>query len=95
VIVTQASESTLFRAPFNISPHSRKFQVGLSKKNDLAENSNDEKQIFSAERRARSTLSIPKNKSSTSFAASKGPSLIPGSVPSTSMASTQQQPPAV
>ena len=38
---------------------------------DLAENSDDERRIFSAERRARSTLSTLKKKRSTSFAADK------------------------
>ena len=45
------------------------FTVEEYKKHDLAENSDDEKRIFSAERRARATLSTLKKKRSSSFAA--------------------------
>ena len=41
------------------------------KKHDLAENSDDEKRIFSAERRARSTLSSLKKKRTSSFTANR------------------------
>jgi hypothetical protein len=62
------------------------------KKHDLADNSDDEKRIFSAERRARSTLSSLRKKKSTSFATSKRPPLARASVPSSS--STAQPQPA-
>ena len=65
------------------------------KKHDLAENSNDEKRIFSAERRARATLSTLKKKRSSSFAASRRSALVPPSAPVTSAASSQQQPQAI
>ena len=71
------------------------FTVEEYKKHDLAENSDDEKHIFSAERRARSTLSTLKKKRNTSFSADKRPSLARTSVPYTSTVSTQQHPPAV
>ena len=61
---------------------------------DLAEDSDDEKRIFSAERRARATLSTLKKKSS-SFAAGRRSSLVRLSAPFTSSASSQQQPQAV
>ena len=62
---------------------SQVFTVEEYKKHDLAENSDDEKRIFSAERRARSTLSTLKKKRSASFAADKRPSFVRTSVPST------------
>ena len=65
------------------------------KKHDLAENSDDEKWIFSAERRARATLSTLKKKRSSSFAASRRSALVCPSAPVTSSASSQQQPQAI
>ena len=60
------------------------------KKHDLADNSDDEKRIFSAERRARSTLSSLRKKKIASFATSKRPQLARTSVPSSS-SNTQPQ----
>ena len=71
------------------------FTVEEYKKHDLGENSDDEKQIFSAERRARLALSTLKKKRSSSFAANRRSSFVLPSAPSTPMASTQQQPQAV
>ena len=71
------------------------FTVEEYKKHDLAENSDDEKWIFSAERRARANLSTLKKKRNTSFAASRRSSLVRPSAPSTSSASFQQQPQAI
>ena len=68
------------------------------KKHDLADNSDDEKRIFSAERRARSALSSLRKKKSASFATSKRPQLARASVPSSSspprltMSSSNAQP---
>ena len=70
------------------------FTVDEYKKHDLAENSDDEKRIFSAERRARATLSSLKKKRSSLYAASRRSSLVRLSAPSTSLGSTQQQPQA-
>ena len=71
------------------------FTVEEYKKHDLAEDSDDEKRIFSAERRARATLSTLKKKRSSSFAAGRRSSLVRLSAPFTSSASSQQQPQAV
>ena len=71
------------------------FTVEEYKKHDLAQNSDDEKRIFSAERRARSTLSTLKKKRSSSFAASRRSSLVRQSAPVTSLASSQLQPQAI
>ena len=68
------------------------FTVEEYKKHDLAENSDDEKRIFSAERRARATLSTLKKKRSSSFAASRRSSIVRPSASVTSSASSQQQP---
>ena len=57
------------------------------KKHDLAEDFDDEKRIFSAERRARATLSTLKKKRSSSFAAGRRSSLVRLSAPFTSSAS--------
>ena len=65
------------------------------KKHDLAENSDDEKRIFSAERPARSTLSSLKKKRTSSFTANRRASLARPSAPSTSVANTQLQPSAI
>ena len=62
---------------------SQVFTVEEYKKHNLAEHSDDEKRIFSAERRARLTLSTLKKKRSTSFAEDKRPSLVRTSVHST------------
>ena len=70
------------------------FTVDEYKKHDLAENSDNEKRIFSAERRARATLSSLKKKRSSLYAASRRSSLVRLSAPSTSLGSTQQQPQA-
>ena len=61
------------------------------KKHDLADNSDDEKRIFSAERRARSTLSSLRKKKIASFTTSKRPQLARTSVPSSS-SNAQPQP---
>jgi len=61
------------------------------KKHDLADNSDDEKRIFSAERRARSTLSSLRKKKSASFATSKRPQLARAPV-SSSSSNAQPQP---
>ena len=71
------------------------FTVEEYKKHDLAEDSDDEKRIFSAEQRARATLSTLKKKRSSSFAAGRRSSLVRLSAPFTSSASSQQQPQAV
>ena len=71
------------------------FTVEEYKKHDLAENSDDEKRIFSAERRARATLSTLKKKRSSSFAASRRSSLVRPSAPFTASASSPQQPQAI
>ena len=71
------------------------FTVEEYKKHDMAENSDDEKRIFSAERRARATLSTLKKKRSSSFSASRRSSLVRPSAPFTSSASSQQQPQAI
>ena len=70
------------------------FTVDEYKKHDLAENSDDEKRIFSAERCARATLSTLKKKRSSLYAAGRRSSLVRPSAPSTSLGSTQQQPQA-
>ena len=66
------------------------FTVEEYKKHDLAENSNDERQIFSAEQCARANLSTLKKKRNSSFAASRRSSLVRPSAPSPSSASFQQ-----
>lgn len=71
------------------------FTVEEYKKHELAENSDDEKRIFSAERRARATLSTLKKKRSSSFAASRRSSLVRPSAPFTASASSPQQPQAI
>ena len=68
------------------------FTVEEYKKHDLAEDSDDERRIFSAERRARASLSTLRKKRSSSFAASRRSSLVRPSAPATSSASFQQQP---
>ena len=68
------------------------FTVEEYKKHDLAEDSDDEKRIFSAERRARASLSTLRKKRSSSFAANRRALLVRPSVPATSSASFQQQP---
>ena len=65
------------------------FTVKEYKKHDLAEDSDDEKRIFSAERRALATLSTLKKKRSSSFAAGRRSSLVRLSAPFTSSASSQ------
>ena len=70
------------------------FTVDEYKKHDLAENSDDEKRIFNAERRARSSLSALKKKRSASFTANRTPSHLRASVFPNSMASNQHQPQA-
>ena len=59
------------------------------KKHDLADNSDDEKRIFSAERRARSTLASLRKKKIASFATSKRPQPARTPVPSSSNAQPQ------
>ena len=59
------------------------------KKHDLADNSDDEKRFFSAERRARSTLASLRKKRIASFATSKRPQPARASVPSSSNAQPQ------
>ena len=71
------------------------FTVEEYKKHELAENSEDEKRIFSAERRARATLSTLKKNRSNSFDTSRRSSLVRPSAPVTSSASSQQQPQAI
>ena len=66
------------------------FTVEEYKKHDLAEDSDDERRIFSAERRARASLSTLRKKRSSSFAASRRSSLVRPSAPATSSASFQQ-----
>ncbi|XP_068672001.1 uncharacterized protein [Montipora foliosa] len=68
------------------------FTVEEYKKHDLAEDSDDERRIFSAERRARASLSTLRKKRSSSFAARRRSSLVRPSAPATSSASFQQQP---
>jgi len=70
------------------------FTVEEYKKHDLPENS-DKKRIFSAKRRARSTLSTMKKKRTSSFTTSRRALLARPSAPSTSVANTQLQPSAI
>ena len=71
------------------------FTVEEYKKQDLSEDSVDEKRFFSAERRTRATLSTLKKKRSSLFAVGRRSSLVRLSAPFTSSASSQQQPQAV
>ena len=71
------------------------FTVEEYKKHDLADNSDDEKRILRAERRARATLSTLKKKRSSSFAASRRSSLVRPSAHFTSSANSQQQSQAI
>ena len=66
------------------------FNAEKYKKHDLAEDSDDERRIFSAERRDRASLSTLRKKRSSSFAASRRSSLVRPSAPATSLASFQQ-----
>ena len=68
------------------------FTVEEYKRHDLAEDSDDERWIFSAERCARANLSAVRKKRSSSFAANRRSSLVRPLAPATSSASFQQQP---
>ena len=70
------------------------FTVEEYKKHDLAEDSDDERRIFSAERRARATLSTLRKRRSSSFAANRS-LLVRPSAPATASASFQQQSQAI